>query len=183
MLNSRKEAIAAGVSYYFTGKPCKHGHLSSRHIKMGCVECAKIAQKNYRDSNNEKWKDKNARWREANRQKIADKDKEYRTINSERRRTLRLKYKVEKRARTAKFYESEFDSFVIEEAIGLAKRRTHDTGFKWEVDHMLPLRGKTVSGLHCAHNVQVIPAILNRKKGNKLIYTKPLDWLKDLKAP
>ncbi|EMW4938015.1 hypothetical protein ACOB6L_004606 [Salmonella enterica subsp. enterica serovar Typhimurium] len=183
MFNSRKEAIAAGVSYYFTGKPCKHGHVCNRHIKMGCIECAKIAQKNYRDYNNEKWKDKNARWREANRQKIADKDAEYRVINSERRRALRLKYKVAKRARTPKFYESEFDAMVLGEAIDLARRRTHDTGFNWEVDHMLPLRGKNVSGLHCAHNIQVIPATLNRKKGNKLIYTKPLDWLKAIKAP
>lgn len=36
---TREDAIKLGVSRYFTGVPCKHGHLSERYITRRCVEC------------------------------------------------------------------------------------------------------------------------------------------------
>jgi hypothetical protein len=37
---SRREAIEAKDKYYFTGKPCKHGHWSKRHTADGsCLQC------------------------------------------------------------------------------------------------------------------------------------------------
>jgi hypothetical protein len=36
----RKTAIARGLTKYFTGKPCSHGHLSERYCKNGaCQRC------------------------------------------------------------------------------------------------------------------------------------------------
>ena len=37
-----------------------------------------------------------------------------------------------------------------------------------EVDHILPLQGKTVSGLHVENNLQLLDKISNCKKGNRL---------------
>jgi len=56
------------------------------------------------------------------------------------------------------------NDFFLEEAYLLAKLRTDVTRFEWHVDHIQPLRGKDVCGLHAETNVQVIPAILNYKK-------------------
>jgi hypothetical protein len=36
---SKKEAKDLGLNRYFTGKPCKHGHLSERYMCNGCVSC------------------------------------------------------------------------------------------------------------------------------------------------
>lgn len=62
---------------------------------------------------------------------------------------------------------SEEEEFFILEAYELAALRTKVTGFKWEVDHYYPLKGKTVCGLHCIENLQVIPKTLNNKKRNQ----------------
>lgn len=42
----RQAAAAEGMSRYFTGKPCKNGHLSDRHVVNGkCCECHRIGQR------------------------------------------------------------------------------------------------------------------------------------------
>lgn len=68
---------------------------------------------------------------------------------------------------TPKWGLDEFDRFVKEEAARLAKRRNQATGIDWHVDHIEPLQGKLVSGLHIWNNLQVIPASINFSKGNR----------------
>jgi hypothetical protein len=61
----------------------------------------------------------------------------------------------------------EFDSFVLKEAFHLAVLRNNATKIKWHVDHIEPLSGKVVSGLHVAQNIQVIPAAFNMYVKNR----------------
>lgn len=63
---SRKEAKNSGLKYYFTGNPCKNGHVSKRRVGNGtCFECHLEV--------NAKWRNKNPsymnRWYEDNKDK------------------------------------------------------------------------------------------------------------------
>lgn len=64
---------------------------------------------------------------------------------------------------TPKWFDADH-AFVLREAFDLAKRREQFTGIPWDVDHVIPLRGKTVCGLHVRENISVIPRTVNNSK-------------------
>jgi hypothetical protein len=47
-----------------------------------------------------------------------------------------------------------------------ARRLTRETGIDHEVDHIVPLRGQLVSGLHVPANLRIVTMTVNRSKGN-----------------
>ena len=70
--------------------------------------------------------------------------------------------------RTPKWVGAE-EFWLIKEAYDLAALRTKMFGFQWHVDHVIPLQGKNVSGLHVPTNLQVIPAVENIRKKNSFV--------------
>ena len=74
-------------------------------------------------------------------------------------------------------WSDELDVFVWQEAAHLVRLRKSATGIDWAADHMIPLAAKTACGLHVGRNCQVIPAYLNNRKNNKLIFTEPFEWM------
>jgi hypothetical protein len=60
----------------------------------------------------------------------------------------------------------EWNDFVCKEIYEISHIRTQETGFAWHVDHVVPLQGKLVSGLHVWYNLAVIPATVNQSKNN-----------------
>jgi 5-methylcytosine-specific restriction endonuclease McrA len=69
------------------------------------------------------------------------------------------------RAKRARFYD-ELTELVCSEAHKLRLLRKECTGIEWHVDHIIPLKGEMVSGLHIYSNLRVIPKIENLRKGN-----------------
>jgi ABC-type nitrate/sulfonate/bicarbonate transport system substrate-binding protein len=194
---TRTEAINAGLSTYFTGKPCVNGHVAKRYVQnWTCISChaAKCLtyQQKWRAKNpdkvkqySEKYAESHAastkEWRNANRDKCADNQRKWNSQNREKRNDLSRKWRAQNRdvmvslkakrradilSRTPKWLTKD-DLWMIREAYTLAKLRTRLTGIAWQVDHVIPLRGKKVSGLHVPSNLQVIPEHVNLKKGNR----------------
>jgi len=87
---TRDEAASAGFTHYFTGVPCKHGHLDTRYTKTGgCSECMRRRVRAHSAANPEKKKLSDRQSYEKNHAKRLAGAKEWRDANPE----LMAKYK------------------------------------------------------------------------------------------
>ena len=148
----------------------KHNKKSYDRIKANPELWAKkiALDVEYRKNNKAKIRESQRRWKENNPDRVAlhkqnakGKYKIQKNVDTAFRRSA-------KKQRTPRWLTPD-DFWMIEQVYELAALRTKMFGFKWHVDHIIPLQGKTVSGLHVPWNLQVIPALVNLKKGNKIV--------------
>lgn len=93
---TRAEAKASGSKWYFTGKPCKHGHVAKRSTIDGCcVECRKIKIDKWREKNPEKVQAMKDNWLAANKERLIEYRKQYHANN----RTRSNEYSKARRAK------------------------------------------------------------------------------------
>ncbi len=122
------------------------------------------AVKNYYELN----KDKIADYYQANKDKIADYRREYKKANRAKLNALDSKRRAIKLKSTPKWL-TEADYRAIEDFYKIAQKLKLETGQEYHVDHIVPLQGKDVCGLHVPWNLQVISASENLRKSNKLL--------------
>jgi hypothetical protein len=147
------------------------------------------ANKEWHRNHHAKKLEKNPNWYADFYAKNTERIKEHGRIGYQRHRAKRLEaaktwaknnpgmanankkaYKASKqRACPVWVREDEDLMWMMSEAYDLASMRTEMFGFAWHVDHIVPLRGKEVSGLHVPWNLQVIPGVENMTKSNKLL--------------
>jgi hypothetical protein len=151
---------------YFTGKPCKRGHIAERLVSNStCVECAYAHRREHSAIY-----DKTA---DAKRSGTEHRRKQKRTNERIRRQrddvkagraAERMKRIADKKQATPAWA----DHSKIKAFYRLARAFTKLYA-PHHVDHVYPLNGELVSGLHVETNLQVIPAQDNLMKGNRLL--------------
>lgn len=150
---SRQQAIDQNLPRYFTGEPCKHGHVAERRLSnRTCCECLLLTKRTWSQQPHVKKAD-------LERLNRFNKDNPHKRLARTRRR------QAAKLMRTPAWLTDD-DLWMMEQAYELAALRTQMFGFPWHVDHIIPLQGKTVSGLHVPTNLQVIPGAENVRKSN-----------------
>ena len=155
---SCKDAKALGLKRYYTGKPCKHGHIAERHVTGGCAVCANNDQKRYYNQNPEKYKAATVRYRESNRELTNRVQRDYYARNSHKIRAESALHRARRMLRVPAWSETE--------EIALFYANCPDG---YEVDHYYPLQGEQVSGLHVRLNLQYLTITENRSKRNRIV--------------
>jgi hypothetical protein len=151
--------------------------------RYSCLSCTKRYMQAYRAKKAERIAILKKEWVSKNKEHKAAQDRQYALQNPEARKTAREKWaknnhaknnalkaanKISRKFRVPKWLTKD-DLWMIEQAYEIATLRTKMFGFAWHVDHILPLHGKTVTGLHVPTNLQVIPWIDNVRKKNKVL--------------
>lgn len=116
--------------------------------------------------NPERSKARYLRYKHANLERCRERDEDYRLRNMDKDAARTAARRARKRQRTPPWL-SEAHFAQINAFYSEATRLQKETGVKHHVDHIVPLKGETVSGLHVPWNLQVIPAKDNLTKSNK----------------
>ena len=185
---TRAEAKATGATHYFTGEPCKHGHIAPRKTKGACVECLRVewAKGNetraeyFREYNRrEDVKDRKNEWYQEHREQViqaaatrpAHVKREYRNAWKE---THKVQIRADTKARRRKHREatppwaSRKQKSEVRQLYQIAITMTQTTGEQYVVDHIYPLRSEVVCGLHVPWNLRVVTQRENLEKSNSL---------------
>jgi hypothetical protein len=104
-------------------------------------------------------------WRDKNKPLLREYVKNSKAKNPDASRANVAKRRAARMKRTP-VWLTEDDHWMMRQAYKLAELRTKIFGFVWHVDHIIPLQGENVSGLHAPNNLQVIPWAENISKGN-----------------
>lgn len=150
-LISRQEAIDKKLTRYFTGKPCKHGHIAERLLSnRTCIDCL-LPRK--REWNN----------RPGTKQASIARANAHNKANPAMHLARTRKRQASQLQRTPSW---DPNAHLIIAKYQLAAMLTKASGISHHVDHIIPLQGKKVSGLHTFANLRVIPGSDNVKKSN-----------------
>jgi hypothetical protein len=186
---TRAEAKATGAKYYFTGEPCKHGHIAPRKTKGACVECLKMEWEKGNQTRAEYFRQYNQseagqkakrEYYERNREAVVARaqarsdaaknayKQKYKEANPDMYKEMVSLRRRRFRQATPKWLTAE-QRMEIRLKYRLAIELSRATGIRHAVDHIVPLQGEEVCGLHVSWNLQVIPQAENLKKSNKLV--------------
>jgi len=173
---SKVEAKASGLRHYFTGVPCKRGHVSERLVSNNnCVDCIRDRPKTPRRENY--FKEYDARRRSARKDYISTWKKENKHLKSEQDKRYREKHRAKVLARQSALRKrfkiatpswiTDSDVRVVESIYEMAKRLSDCLSIPHHVDHIVPLNGENVCGLHVPWNLAPVPSKLNLLKNNR----------------
>lgn len=164
-LNAEKLREAERQYYQRNAELIRNKKLDNYH-----KDVAKHQAKNraWKEANVVRVQEVSANWRKKNSDYLAVARQEYYKKN----RGKYLAHAVARRAAKERATPPWFDEdmqWMVEEIYHLAFKRKQALGGDWHVDHIVPLRGREVCGLHVPWNLRVIPAKANLQKKNKFI--------------
>lgn len=141
-----------------------------------CKECQKEKSAKRYQANKKQYAKKQAEYKKANKSKVAEWGAKYYAQNSEKVAAKSKKYRENNkehlsaymRMYSAKRHATKLKAIPLwfeKEKVTLIYKKAQEWGF--QVDHVIPLQGKNVCGLHCWANLQLLDKSSNASKGNR----------------
>lgn len=155
------------LARYFTGKVCKHGHVSERYTKTRtCIQCSNIEGAARIEKNREAQLTRQKKWRDNNKERIKENSRLWLKNNRHKHVANRKQREASKIQRTPLWLNAG-QKFEID-CIYRYCSALRNIGLDYHVDHIIPMRGEGVSGFHVPWNLQVIKASENLSKNNRM---------------
>jgi hypothetical protein len=145
-------------------KECQSAY--NKEYRLRNYEKLSSASRDYYKENQEKVLAKKAEYRENNRESLRLKNKEYYEVNKDSYKDYRRARKKRLKVATPSWLTDQH-WLEIEAIYNLARDCKLVSGQDYHVDHMVPIKGKNICGLHVPWNLQVLPADINQSKHNK----------------
>jgi hypothetical protein len=127
------------------------------------------ANKKYKGDNVERVKVLEKNWYEAHKEEVKARSSAWRKANPDKRNALYARYRAAKNEATPEWLTDKHLE-EIQEFYTLAQELAwlNQDGKAFHVDHIIPLRGKDVCGLHVPWNLQLLTWQENLSKSNKV---------------
>lgn len=162
---ANKEKILARHKVWYAKNKEKHRAITKAYYEANKEEI-NAYNKDFYNANKEKILAQRKVYREANKEKRKAQVKAWEEANRDKVNAKLAKRRASKLNRTPGWLTEE-DLGKIKEFYKEAQKRKEETGEEWHVDHIIPLQGENISGLHVPDNLQVIRAKDNLSKANR----------------
>jgi hypothetical protein len=133
-------------------------------LEAWCKVCRLEHNRKWFDKNKDRHGELTRSWYERNKDQHLENSRAWYSANRHRKLATTAKREERCKLATPKWIDME----EIHAVYAGARRMTERFGVLFEVDHIIPLQGKKVSGLNVPGNLQVLARSENRRKFNKL---------------
>lgn len=161
-----------------------YARIEECRLRSDCIDCFNIRAKarymatrdrqlesrkqNYK-ANKPRYNQQSAEWRANHPEKMTEYKRNWKKRNKGKLNADWMSRDLAKRNATPAWLTKEHKK-QMEEIYVIASDLSWLSEGGLHVDHIVPIRGKQVNGLHVPWNLQILPASVNIKKSNKVDY-------------